>query len=1144
MGDGGGAYKCFISYARADQAWAEWAAWQLQDAGHDVWLDVWSLSPGADWAVEIPAAVWDFPQMLVLVSTAYVQSRMAGLEVETAAAAGARLIPALVDDSPIPGHIGPLRERQYVSLDGLDDRAAREALLRAVAPGLEPVGGRLRRLGATSPRLPGSLPRVWNVPERSDRFVGRGDLLRRLRSALTERSRAVLVGAPGMGKTQLAIEYAHRFAGEYECVWWIRSGRGSVGSQLAELAARTGAAVPDARPADAISALAAELRTRNRWLLVLDDVTDPDVLPNELGRDPGNGQVLLISRDSGWAGFADALEVGPLTPEESSAMLRTLVPTLSESDAEEMAADLRAVPLAMVQAAGIIDGGMPVASYRWALSAEAPAEDPPHVLEHTVRFSLARLREEQPGAAVLLSACSLLAPQSFRIRDHARVLPDWTPPTLAAVLRNINARESALGAASRYSLAQAADGVVRIHPAVHSALREQLSPKDRATAALGAQALLLSALPPLGAPSEAWASLLPHLLAVAPQDLTRSEGLVAACQGCVRLLEDGDAATAVSRLTELREASAALLGTDAAVTMEMTSYLIAGLRATGDPAAARPLAEALLDSERRALGDDHPAALETAAQLAELLADSGDHEEALEVGEATRSRLRGVLGPDHPRALNLSAALLASLQAVGRTEEARLLGEDTLSRQRRVLGPEHPDALRTAARLAVLFADLGNLDQAMNLREDIHFRLSRSLGPDDPLTLRAAASVAALLIRLDNHAAARSLVHQTLGRQLNVLGTDHIDTLRTAGLLVAVYIGLHDYDDALRWARRAHDRLQRALGPDDAEAQDAALLLVVCLRNTNRWEQAGRVLHESFPDAPPDFTVDDVVARIIDRRLHTASDVPEPDRRTGLPRPFETLSRGPRTHWQDGSSVLVSHVEADRQWADWIGFVLTELGYDVTVEAEDTYLGRPLSRESDIVLALLSPAYLESMAAMSWTPGEWAELTRGDARGRRRFVPLVVEPVDARRLPRALRDTVTPALYDLDPDAARDLLKFTLDEPARPNSAPAFPGATGPDDGGQALLTRRLVNALERSATLQPSDGRRAWLDLLDIPNRSSEGAVSLRTTLYEVVRTLRSRPGGLTDLVEALALLEPDSLAVAEARHVVAEIERGQAAR
>jgi NB-ARC domain len=359
------------------------------------------------------------------------------------------LLPVRVSDLEPPGL---LTTRIYVDLVGRDAKSARAALLTAVrgargkpteAP--EFPGGRRSEVSATeAPRFPGELPPVWNVPFHPNPFfTGRDLLLAELQSRLQEPDlvarRVVLTGLGGVGKTSVAVEYVYRQHADYDLVWCINGEQpASLLADLATLAGRLGLAT-DAPQEDQVAALRGWLERHQRWLLVLDNIDDPQQVADLLPRS-ATGQVVITSRAGvGWERLASVLPVEVLAPGDAAGLLLTRAeatgPT-AEAAATTLAATLGALPLALEQAGAYVTatGTMTLAAYAELFASRALEllhRGQPLGYQHTVAttwsLALQQLRDTEPAAVDLLTLASFLSPDDLPqplLATHHDQLPE------------------------------------------------------------------------------------------------------------------------------------------------------------------------------------------------------------------------------------------------------------------------------------------------------------------------------------------------------------------------------------------------------------------------------------------------------------------------------------------------------------------------------------------------------------------------------------------------------------------------------------------------------------------------------------------------------------------------------------------------
>jgi len=171
--------------------------------------------------------------------------------------------------------------------------------------------------GAPEPGSPGQPGDT--LPLRNRTFTGRTEVLEVLGKRLAAGPVAVVAlrGLGGVGKSQLALEYAHRMreSGRYQLAGWVRADSPvAVAEDLAALAPLLG--LPMEGSVGQIAAqVISTLRTRPDRLVVFDNAQRPGDLVGMLPG--GGGHVLITSRNRVWSGVATQVDLGEFSRAEA-----------------------------------------------------------------------------------------------------------------------------------------------------------------------------------------------------------------------------------------------------------------------------------------------------------------------------------------------------------------------------------------------------------------------------------------------------------------------------------------------------------------------------------------------------------------------------------------------------------------------------------------------------------------------------------------------------------------------------------------------------------------------------------------------------------------------------------------------------------
>ena len=313
----------------------------------------------------------------------------------------------------------------------------------------------------------------------------------------------VLCGLGGVGKTSVAVEYAHRHLSEFGVVWQFSAEEPAVlAAGFGDAGRRSWAShdLLDCRGSRCGWCTRALAARPGGWLLIFDNVTEPAAIWATLPPG-GRGRVLITAQDPRWTPSL-LLEVPVLDQETATSFLVNWTDAAGqEAAARELAGKLGGLPLALEQAAAYMQAtGLGIAGYLGLFrqrSHELLARGDPAGYDKRVAttwvLAFERLEQTAPHAAGLLRLLACYAseaiPLNLLLQSNAGLADSFGPdvaPLLVPVLDDPLAASDAVAALRRYSLISAPkDGAVSVHRLVQVITVAQLPAKVIGVVATG-----------------------------------------------------------------------------------------------------------------------------------------------------------------------------------------------------------------------------------------------------------------------------------------------------------------------------------------------------------------------------------------------------------------------------------------------------------------------------------------------------------------------------------------------------------------------------------------------------------------------------------------------------------------------------------
>ncbi len=731
---------------------------------------------------------------------------------------------------------------------------------------------------------------VWNVPYRRNlHFTGRDDLLDQLeqhlspvgqgdpgitrRAALTQTQ--AIKGLGGIGKTQIAVEYAYRShdLARYTHTLWINAA-----SEEALLASFTALAelLPGFPTKDETDQhkLAKEVKQwleqcEHHWLLIFDNADDVLIIQDYLPQ-RSNGSILITTRANAVGSLAISIEVETMGFVEGTQLLLRRAQRFEQASDEDInqagniVVTLDHFPLAIDQAGAYLEETQcSFAQYldlyqahRKDLLAQRGLQTTnyPDSVMTTWSLSFHKVELANPAAAELLQMLAFLAPDLIPEELIQCGAVGWSP-LLQKAATDYFAFNQMIAELLKFSLVKrlSDNQALSIHRLVQAVQQDMMEPELRRQ---WAQCVVraVSKVFPDSQDIATWSQCRRyldqaqvcyrlveqyHLIFIEAADLSDRASFY---------LDEHALYTIAEPLTRqtlsIREQ---LLGSQHPDTANSLNSLAVLCQHQGKYTEAEPLLKRALSIREQVLGTTHPDTALTLSNLAAVYMKQGEFTKAeplLKHALSIREQQDDSEHPDMALILDTLASFIALEQE--RHDEAEELYQRALSIRERQLGATHLTTAFSLNNLAVFYITQRRYTEAEPLLKRALSIREQALGTTHPDTATSLDALAALYDEQGRYVEAEELYQRVLSIREQQLGTTHLTTVFSLSKLANLYFALEKYTEAEPLLKRALSIREQVLGTTHPDTNESLNILAAFYMTQRRYAEAEPLLKHTL----------------------------------------------------------------------------------------------------------------------------------------------------------------------------------------------------------------------------------------------------------------------------------------------------------